>query len=366
MRDDQSQGLGGRLSLPDKHLSPLVSGLIRFAIAFGAIFAATMLVWVQRAQYTDNNGTPVDLVDAIYFATVSLSTTGYGDITPTTAAARLVNILLITPLRLVFLIVLVGTTLEVLTARTREDFRARRWRNKLRKHTVVIGFGVKGRSALRMLLDNGVPPEQIVVIASDPAAVEDATRPTHSNRADPTSEDYPGVSAILGDARRAEVLIHADVPTAGRVIVAVDRDDVAVLVTLAVKKLAPDASIVAAAREQSSAAVLKQSGASRVITTAEAAGRLLGMQLVHPIAGQVMEDLLDPTEGLEVLEREVGRRELGLSPGQLQSHGEILLAVQRGDEVYRFDTETIRVLQKGDRIVTIRQSHRTTRTPEGL
>ena len=136
------------------------------------------------------------------------------------------------------------------------------------------------------------------------------------------------------------------------------------LVTLAVRKLAPNAKLVAAAREQASANVLKQSGADQVITTAEAAGRLLGMQLVHPLAGALMEDLLDPSEGLEVREREVGRAELGVSPDQLARSGEMLLAVKRGDHVYRFNTDGLRVLQKGDTIVTIRHGHRAPRKSE--
>ena len=102
------------------------------------------------------------------------------------------NIFLITPLRVLFLIVLVGSALEVLTARTRNEFRERRWRKKLKDHTVVIGYGVKGRSAVRMLLDNDIEPERIVVIANDAAAVEDATRPTRKDPLDPDSDEYPG------------------------------------------------------------------------------------------------------------------------------------------------------------------------------
>ena len=356
-RDEDSR-LSGYLYLPNWNWRPLTSVAFRLGLALFAIVACTFLVYIQRGQYQDNTGTPVDFVDALYFATVSLSTTGYGDITPATDQARLVNIFLITPLRVLFLIVLVGTTIEVLTARSRAEFRERRWRKKLKNHTVVIGYGVKGRSAVRMLLDNGVDPESIVVVSKDPAAVEDATRPSLKDPADPDSEEYPGVAGILGDARREEVLTHADVSSAGKIIVTVDRDDVAVLVTLAVRKLAPEAKLVAAAREQASAAILKQSGADQVITTAEAAGRLLGMQLVHPLAGSLMEDLLDPSEGLEFKEREVGRAELGVSPDQLAKTGEMLLAVQRGDDVYRFDTDSLRVLQKGDRIVTIRHGRR--------
>ena len=58
-------------------------------------------------------------LDCLYYATVSLSTTGYGDITPVTPSARLVNVLVITPLRVAFLIVLIGTTVETLTTRSR-------------------------------------------------------------------------------------------------------------------------------------------------------------------------------------------------------------------------------------------------------
>ena len=145
------------------------------------------------------------------------------------------------------------------------------------------------------------------------------------------------------------MLTHADVPTAGKVIVAVDRDDVAVLVTLAVRKLAPRTKLVAAAREQASANVLKQSGADQVITTAEAAGRLLGMQLVHPIAGELMEDLLDRRRASRFVS---GKSDApnSASPAQLSEAGEMLLAVQRGDHLYRFDTDALRVPQKGDRI----------------
>ena len=52
---------------------------------------------------------------------------------------NMVNILIITPLRLLFLIVLVGTTIEVLTQRTREQSRERAWRKKVQHHSVVIG-----------------------------------------------------------------------------------------------------------------------------------------------------------------------------------------------------------------------------------
>jgi voltage-gated potassium channel len=90
----------------------------------------------------------LSLLDCIYYATVSLSTTGYGDITPVTPSARLVNVLVITPLRVAFLIVLIGTTVETLTTQSRQALKIQRWRSRVRNHTIVVGYGTKGRTAV--------------------------------------------------------------------------------------------------------------------------------------------------------------------------------------------------------------------------
>ena len=63
---------------------------------------------------SDNYDGQVSLIDAIYYATVTISTTGYGDITPIAQHARIINAIVVTPLRIGFLVLLVGTTLEVL------------------------------------------------------------------------------------------------------------------------------------------------------------------------------------------------------------------------------------------------------------
>lgn len=316
--------------------------LLRGGVAIFCLLLTTALVYLGRNGYSDsqNPGQPITLLDAFYFATVSLSTTGYGDIVPATDANRLISALIITPLRVVFLIVLVGSTLEVLTRRTTEQYREKRWRNNVHDHTIIVGYGVKGRSATQALIDNGTPPNQIVVISPDESAIKDAT-------------DI-GCVGIVGDARRDDVLERAAVSQAARAIVATDSDDKAVLMTLNIRRLAPQASVVAAVRESQHAPVLRQSGANAVITTAEAAGRLMGISLISPTAGAMMEDLLDPGEGLEFCERPVSADEIGRHVGVLADMGEIVLAVKRGGNVVRFDELGSSVLEAGDSVVVIR------------
>ena len=146
-----------RLMLPAKEHGPVRAIGTRVFVAVMCVVITTTVVYLERADYRDLEGTIDTWLDALYYATVTLSTTGYGDITPVSDSARLTNILVITPLRFVFLIVLVGTTIEVLTERSRQQFRTNRWRKRVKKHTVVIGYGMKGRSAVSGADRPGLP-----------------------------------------------------------------------------------------------------------------------------------------------------------------------------------------------------------------
>jgi voltage-gated potassium channel len=315
---------------------------VRILIAVSCLVFTAALVYLERDGYRDAADDSISVLDAFYYATVSLSTTGYGDITPVSDEARLTNILVITPLRFIFLIVLVSTTVEVLTQAARERSRVNRWRKRMKDQTVIVGFGVKGQAALRSLIAHGLDPRTIVVIASDRYAVAEATR--------------QGVTGVVGDARSEQVLRDAGVPESSRVIVAADQDDTAIMVTLRVRAMAPTATIVAAAREASAAELLRQSGADRVITHAESAGNLMGLSMLSGNVGEMIEDLMDTGRGLEVVEREITRAELGLAPADIQSGGDLVLAVVRGDQVIRFDQGAVRVFQPGDRVVVIRKA----------
>ena len=62
--------------LPARRYGPLGSLWIRVGIALGCLAITTLLVFVERDGYKDSNGTPISWLDALYYATVTLSTTG--------------------------------------------------------------------------------------------------------------------------------------------------------------------------------------------------------------------------------------------------------------------------------------------------
>ncbi|MGU3584023.1 potassium channel family protein [Rhodococcus sp. C26F] len=337
LTDRPDFALVGVLRVPQELTSPGRAIVRRIGYALAALMVAVIVVYLGRDGYRDVQDNPLSLLDCIYYASVSLSTTGYGDIAPLTPQARLINVLVITPLRVFFLIVLVGTTLSALTADSRQAFKIQRWRRRTRSHTVVVGYGTKGRSAVDALLADGLPPSEIVVVDTDPMSLDAASR--------------QGLVTVHGSATKSDVLQLAGARHAASIIVAVSRDDTAVLVTLTARQLAPQARIAAAVRESENTHVLRQSGADTVVVSAETAGRLLGLAPATPTVVEMIEDLLTPEAGFAVSEREVAPHEVGVPPRQLP---EIVLGVVRGEQLIRIDSFGSGVVAADDRLLYVR------------
>jgi len=291
---------------------PLREVARRLAFAVLLLLASALVVYLDRGGYRDSAGGPLSFLDALYYATVSLTTTGYGDVVPVTPGARLLTILLITPLRILFLVILVSTTLAVLTERGREQLRVARWRSKVRGHTIICGFGTKGQAAARAMLADGTPPRQIVAVDPRPAAVSVA--------------ESMGLAAVQADAEHADTLRDAQLATAGSVLVTVHEDSSAAMITLTVRQLNATVDVYASVREQENEPLLRQSGARTVVISAETAGRLVGLSACKPSVATIAQDLFSYGHGLDLKQRPVRPDELGRAAAELP---EVVLAVVR-------------------------------------
>lgn len=331
-------GATNAIRLPKRERAPLASVLRRIGFACGLVVFVALVVRVGRDGYIDVNDDPIGMLDALYYASVTVTTAGYGDITAVGDGARLATVLLIMPARILFLILVVSTTVEVLTEQSREILNQRRWRQRVNEHTLILGFGATGHAAADDLLARGAAAGDIVVVDQSVERIEEATR--------------LGFVGIVGDATRTEILELAAISNAAVIIVAPNRDDTAVLITLTAREMNENAHIVAGGREQENLHLLRQGGANEVIDATAAIGRMLGMGAKAPGAGLVLDDLLDAGTGLELVE-------LGAhSPGDLAvlPAGATLVAIVR---------EGVRVPQAlvdesniaaGDRIVVLRDA----------
>lgn len=325
------------LRMPQGQESPARKIYRRIGIALAALFAATFFVYIDRGGYQDVRGEPMTFLDCLYYSAVTLSTTGYGDITPVSEYARLINVLVITPLRIGFLILLVGTTIETFTDDSRQALKNQRWRKKVRNHTIVIGYGTKGKTAVAAMLGDEVVAGDIVVVDTDQAAL------VRAGRAD--------LVTVHGDATKSDVLRLAGAQHAASIVVATGDDATAVLVTLTAREVAPNAKIVATTRQAENKHLLEQSGANSVVVSSETAGRLLGIATTTPSVVEMIEDLLTPDAGFAIAEREVEPKEVGGSPRHLH---DIVLGVVRDGQLLRVDAPEVDAVESSDRLLYIR------------
>jgi voltage-gated potassium channel len=333
-------GLGaGRVTvgLRRARRTPLQLLALRGTAALVLMLIVALSVLLGADGYQDDTGGDIGFVDALYYASVSVTTTGYGDITPITTGTRLATTLIVTPARIGFLLLLLGTTIELLTERWRSEYRRERWRRDVTDHYVICGYGVKGRAAARALRDDGVRIEDVIIIEPGELGAAEASN--------------DGFTVIRGDATRAVTLREARVERARAVIVATDRDDSAVLITLTARDLAPEAQITVAVREEENRRLLERSGATGVVTSSETAGRLLGVTSRHPNAARVVEDLLDTAHGLMLVEREIDAMEIGRNVGAVT--GQVPVAVMRGGQLVRIDDPDCMPLREGDLLVSL-------------
>ena len=209
----------------------------------------------------------------------------------------------------------------------------------MRNHTIVIGYGTKGKTAVAARLGDEDAQGEIVVVDTDRTALEHAAT--------------AGLVTVQGDATKSDVLRLAGAQHASSIIVATNRDDTAVLVTLTARELAPKAKIVASIREAENQHLLQQSGADSVVVSSETAGRLLGLATTTPSVVEMIEDLLTPHAGLAIAEREVEQTEIGGSPRHLR---DIVLGVVRDGHLLRIGAPEVDAIEATDRLLYIRHA----------
>lgn len=330
----------GPLRLPES--APIPALIRRIALALGLILLVVVVLWFDRGGLRDhaNSGDPLGFTDVLYFTVVSLTTLGYGDISPVTTEARLLNVLLLTPIRIFLWVLFLGTAYEmgILRLRIREERYMNDLHERLNDHVIVCGYGVKGRVIVAELVAHGQHRNQVVVI--DPS--EEAT----------TQATKDGLVALRGDASSEALLRAAAVENAGYVLAAPPHDDTCVLICLTVRSLAPDVHLVASAREEENIKLLYGAGANLVVASSVSGGRLMASAIRQQAVPYFLDDVLGFGEGMAVTERVVGPGEGGRLVKELSGMGHTLvLGVARGNVRRPFHQLAEFVLQPGDIVV---------------
>ena len=306
----------------------LVLSLLLFAVA---------VHWIERDGLKDNYDNHVSFVDVIYFTMISITTTGYGDVVPVANNTRMFDALVVTPIRIFFVLIFIGTAYQFVFRRTWERWQMARLQKRLTGHIVVAGFGTSGSEAVDELIARGAAASDIVVIDSEPEALKRA-------------EDL-GCAILCADATRDKTFLAVHIDRARAIIVSAGSDDTSILITLTVRHLAPDVPISIAVRNEDNELLARQAGATTVINPVSFAGLLLAGSTHGSHISDYIADLASSSGRVQLHEREVEPHECG-KPLSAIARG-LGVRVYRDCKPFGFWEPEAASLLPGDRIIEI-------------
>lgn len=310
---------------------------LRLGAALGLVLVVVLVHWADRDGLKDTYDGTVSFLDVVYFTMISITTTGFGDIAPVSDRARLIEAILVTPIRLAVITIFVGTAYNFIIKRSWETWRMRRIQENLKDHIVVLGYGISGAEAVQELIARGTDPASIVVI--DP----DGTRLTQAENA--------GCNILEGDATRDETLRAVRIQTARSVLVSAGRDDTSVLIVLTARHLAENVPITVVLRADDNEQLARQAGADNVINPVRFTGLLLAGSAEGKHMSEYMSDLASVSGRVQLIERPVAPGEVG-QPLDAIATGKGL-RIYRDSRAIGFWEPDAHALQAGDILVEI-------------
>jgi voltage-gated potassium channel len=316
-----------RFFLPSRARIRIVLLAVLAAIALGTIIFHLLEGW--------------SILDSLYVTAQTVTTVGFGDITPRTALGRL--------FATVFMIVGVGIVLYALTSTVQSivhsELFARyghsRKMSKLRDHFIICGAGRVGSHLIRSLRAvDGL----FLVIESDQRKCEALIE--------------MGIPVLIRDATLEESLIEAGVEHARGLASCLPDDADNVYVVLTARDLNPSIHIVARAAEEQAESKLIRAGANRVVAPTIIGGHRMAMALTKPAVGDFLDSVTaNHLElGFEQLEVDpvstlVGRK---LSETVIRSELNIVIvSIRRNNGEIIFNPSGETKIEGGDMLIAI-------------
>ncbi len=233
----------------------------------------------------------MDPLSALYMTIITLSTVGFGEVSPLSTGGRVFVIFLI-----VFGVAIAGTVVsyiseQVLEGQFKHLVTRRKMQAKLRKmtdHYIIAGFGRVGHQVARQFVGKNVP---FIVVEKDDALIDMVID--------------EGMVPLAGDATDDDVLLEAGIKRAHTLISTLPEEAQNVYLTLTARHMNPDLNIIARADFIEGEKKLLRAGANHVVIPHVLGGIRMAKAALQPHVVDFMHMATVGGEGLIVEELSV-------------------------------------------------------------
>lgn len=272
------------------------------------------------------------LIDSIYATAATLTTVGFGDVSPSSPLARLLYIptmgigVLMLPIVAVSIYEMHQKKVRGLNKSNQKD------------HVVILGSS----------------NEIITAAVQEIADFQEICLVSEIYNLNPFPDK---VHFIRGSPIEKVFLIKANIAAAKHIIVETGNDSTNILATALARELNPTAEIIATITSEERYGTLKSLGANHIINTDTFTGRLLASAVFEPSVVNLISDVTTSLVGHDFVEMNITEKLLGKTVGDIildlkAKDGMTLLAIYRNRENIVNPAIDI-VLEKGDKLVVL-------------
>jgi voltage-gated potassium channel len=291
-------------------------------------------------------------LDAFYMTVITVTTVGYGEVSPLDPASKIFTVFLILASIIILGYALSVITEFILSKNNLEELTQKQMQKKidnLKNHIIICGYGRNGRQAAKKLLAYNKP---FVIIEKDKELLD-------------MFQDESTLF-VLGNASEDEVLLKAGLDRASTLILAMPNDADNLFVVLSARQLNNKMKIISRASQETSYSKLKLAGANNVILPDKIGGDHMASLVVVPdliefidnlsIVGKyninieeiAVEKLYDPSEVKTIIELDLRRKTGCTVIGFKDDQGEYI--VNPGSKVKLVPNSKIIVLGRPEQI----------------
>ena len=229
-----------------------------------------------------------NFVDALYMTVITISTVGYGTLHELNATEKIFTIFLIILSIIFYAYSVTALTEYLLNENFYQNLKRKKVQQKiqkLKKHTIVCGYGRNGKQAVIKLRDYKM---FCVVIEKDKDLIAELER--------------ENILYIEGDATEDETLQNAAINNAKSLITALSSDVDNLFVVLSARQLNKEITIISRASSESASKKLLIAGADKIIMPDKIGGMHMASLLVTPNLVEFVEKITMLDEGSANLE----------------------------------------------------------------
>jgi len=217
------------------------------------------------------------LFDAFYWALVTISTVGYGDISPVTTEGKAVSMIII--ISGIAMISFVTSVIVSAFSEKLDELKENRIIEDLNKNDtfiIICGYGQLAKMFLRQEEELG---DAYVIIDKDPLRVKQAIK--------------DGYKAINDDASRHDVISKFDIKYSNITVLCLTNSDIEnIYISLNVKSLSKDIHVIARSSNESMHKKFNLAGVDHILTPSSVANVMLRTAIHQPVMYNGMQAIL--------------------------------------------------------------------------